>query len=209
MKKTIEKHLTLREKILEHIRDAIISGSLKAGSRVKVIGAEPLKKPDWIRVKAPTSEGYKRTRDILREKKLVTVCEEAGCPTTVLSLSTQPVPASVSASLYVPGTRPEGSSLAEVKPFGPVQTRVLFVVLPLSVRLPDCSVSEPSGSVRLLKASIRPMPVAAASSTHSPNWPRNWPTCCSPRWSVRSTRWYCRRLSSCGKNGWPHPGGYD
>ena len=38
------------------------------------------KKPDWIRVKAPTGEGYKRTRDILREKKLVTVCEEAGCP---------------------------------------------------------------------------------------------------------------------------------
>ncbi len=41
--------------------------------------AQP-KKPDWIRVKAPTSEGYKRTRDILREQKLVTVCEEAGCP---------------------------------------------------------------------------------------------------------------------------------
>jgi len=38
------------------------------------------KKPDWIRVRAPTSEGYKRTRDLLREKKLVTVCEEAGCP---------------------------------------------------------------------------------------------------------------------------------
>ena len=38
------------------------------------------KKPDWIRVKAPTSEGYKQTRDILRDKKLVTVCEEAGCP---------------------------------------------------------------------------------------------------------------------------------
>lgn len=34
MKKSIEKHLTLREKILENIRDAIISGSLKAGSRV-------------------------------------------------------------------------------------------------------------------------------------------------------------------------------
>jgi lipoic acid synthetase len=41
--------------------------------------AQP-KKPHWIRVKAPTSEGYKKTRDILREKKLVTVCEEAGCP---------------------------------------------------------------------------------------------------------------------------------
>ena len=34
MRKPMEKHLTLREKILENIRDAIISGSLKAGSRV-------------------------------------------------------------------------------------------------------------------------------------------------------------------------------
>jgi len=34
MKKPMEKHLTLREKILENIRDAIISGALKAGSRV-------------------------------------------------------------------------------------------------------------------------------------------------------------------------------
>lgn len=38
------------------------------------------KKPDWIRVKAPTSDGYKQTRNIMREHKLVTVCEEAGCP---------------------------------------------------------------------------------------------------------------------------------
>jgi len=38
------------------------------------------RKPDWIRVKAPTGEGYKQTRDILRENRLVTVCEEAGCP---------------------------------------------------------------------------------------------------------------------------------
>ena len=38
------------------------------------------KKPEWIRVKAPTSQGYKQTRDIMREHKLVTVCEEAGCP---------------------------------------------------------------------------------------------------------------------------------
>ena len=41
--------------------------------------AQP-KKPDWIRVKAPTSDGYKKTRNIMREHKLVTVCEEAGCP---------------------------------------------------------------------------------------------------------------------------------
>ena len=41
--------------------------------------AQP-KKPSWIRVKAPTSEGYRKTRDIMRENRLVTVCEEAGCP---------------------------------------------------------------------------------------------------------------------------------
>ncbi|QPM89779.1 lipoyl synthase [Pseudooceanicola algae] len=41
--------------------------------------AQP-KKPDWIRVKAPTSREYMETRNIMRENKLVTVCEEAGCP---------------------------------------------------------------------------------------------------------------------------------
>jgi lipoic acid synthetase len=39
-----------------------------------------LPKPDWIRVKAPISPGYIYTRDIVRAHKLVTVCEEAGCP---------------------------------------------------------------------------------------------------------------------------------
>ncbi|MEL7299773.1 MAG: lipoyl synthase [Pseudomonadota bacterium] len=38
------------------------------------------KKPDWIRVKAPVGEGYRQTREIMRENKLTTVCEEAGCP---------------------------------------------------------------------------------------------------------------------------------
>ncbi len=38
------------------------------------------KKPDWIRVKAPTSQGYADTRKIMRDNNLVTVCEEAGCP---------------------------------------------------------------------------------------------------------------------------------
>jgi lipoic acid synthetase len=41
--------------------------------------AQP-RKPAWIRVKAPGSAKYKETRDIMREHKLVTVCEEAGCP---------------------------------------------------------------------------------------------------------------------------------
>jgi lipoic acid synthetase len=38
------------------------------------------RKPEWIRVKAPVGAGYVRTRDIVREHGLHTVCEEAGCP---------------------------------------------------------------------------------------------------------------------------------
>ena len=38
------------------------------------------RKPDWIRVKAPTSAVYAETKQIVREHKLATVCEEAGCP---------------------------------------------------------------------------------------------------------------------------------
>ena len=37
-------------------------------------------KPAWIRVKAPTSEGYHATRRLMREANLHTVCEEAACP---------------------------------------------------------------------------------------------------------------------------------
>jgi lipoyl synthase len=39
-----------------------------------------LRKPDWIRVKAPTSREYNETRAIVRQHGLHTVCEEAGCP---------------------------------------------------------------------------------------------------------------------------------
>jgi lipoic acid synthetase len=42
--------------------------------------APVLRKPDWIRVKAPVSRGYTETRDIVRAHGLHTVCEEAGCP---------------------------------------------------------------------------------------------------------------------------------
>ncbi|MET3660113.1 lipoyl synthase [Aquamicrobium ahrensii] len=41
---------------------------------------EVLRKPEWIRVKAPVSKGYAETREIVKSNKLVTVCEEAGCP---------------------------------------------------------------------------------------------------------------------------------
>jgi lipoic acid synthetase len=39
-----------------------------------------LRKPDWIRVKAPVSRGYADTHAIVRAHNLHTVCEEAGCP---------------------------------------------------------------------------------------------------------------------------------
>ena len=39
-----------------------------------------MRKPDWIRVKAPGSPVYQETRRIVRENALHTVCEEAGCP---------------------------------------------------------------------------------------------------------------------------------
>ena len=41
---------------------------------------EVLRKPDWIRVRAPGSPVYRETQQIVREHNLVTVCEEAGCP---------------------------------------------------------------------------------------------------------------------------------
>ena len=39
-----------------------------------------LRKPDWIRVKAPTSPKYHETRKLIRDHQLNTVCEEAACP---------------------------------------------------------------------------------------------------------------------------------
>jgi lipoic acid synthetase len=41
---------------------------------------ERQRKPDWIRVKAPTSKAYGETRDLMRSLGLNTVCEEAACP---------------------------------------------------------------------------------------------------------------------------------
>ncbi|HEV7456185.1 MAG TPA: lipoyl synthase [Roseococcus sp.] len=38
------------------------------------------RKPAWIRVKAPTHPIYHETRALMRDNKLVTVCEEAACP---------------------------------------------------------------------------------------------------------------------------------
>ena len=48
---------------------------------IKIVPAERLVKPDWIRVKAGShATRFYEIKDILREHKLVTVCEEASCP---------------------------------------------------------------------------------------------------------------------------------
>lgn len=48
---------------------------------IKVVAAERLKKPEWIRVKtAPAGSRFYEIKKILREHNLYTVCEEASCP---------------------------------------------------------------------------------------------------------------------------------
>ena len=45
-----------------------------------MIIAEELKRPSWIRVKAPVSKDYQETKKLINDLKLNTVCEEAACP---------------------------------------------------------------------------------------------------------------------------------
>lgn len=40
----------------------------------------PRRRPPWIKVRAPSGENYERVYELMREKKLHTVCEEAQCP---------------------------------------------------------------------------------------------------------------------------------
>ena len=47
---------------------------------IKVVAAEPLRKPPWIRVRAPSSPRFYEIKAILRANHLHTVCEEASCP---------------------------------------------------------------------------------------------------------------------------------
>jgi len=47
---------------------------------IKVVAAERLPKPEWIRVRASSSPRFNEIKKILRENSLHTVCEEASCP---------------------------------------------------------------------------------------------------------------------------------
>ena len=47
---------------------------------IKIVPAERLNKPEWIRARAPSSPRFGEIKRILRERNLHTVCEEASCP---------------------------------------------------------------------------------------------------------------------------------
>jgi len=44
------------------------------------INTTPIRRPSWIRVRAPSGETYEQIQALMRQKSLHTVCEEAGCP---------------------------------------------------------------------------------------------------------------------------------
>jgi lipoic acid synthetase len=64
------------------ILDTVSAGAIRPRHPEKAHRPETplLRKPDWIRVRAPVSPVYRETTAIVREHGLVTVCEEAGCP---------------------------------------------------------------------------------------------------------------------------------
>jgi len=55
-------------------------GAKTARIPIKVVAAETLRKPEWIRVRAPSSPRFYEIKQILRERNLHSVCEEASCP---------------------------------------------------------------------------------------------------------------------------------
>ena len=58
----------------------LLEGRIRHPEKAHRPDTEVLRKPDWIRVKAPGSPIYRETQQIVRDNNLVTVCEEAGCP---------------------------------------------------------------------------------------------------------------------------------
>ena len=67
-------------RVASHIRQMDSSAPLRHPEKQHRPDNPSPRKPSWIRVKAPTSPGYGETHRIIREHKLHTVCEEAGCP---------------------------------------------------------------------------------------------------------------------------------
>src|ERR1700756_3376331 len=60
--------------------DTVAARALRHPEKRERPDSPVLRKPDWLRVKAPGSAGYLETRRIVHDKGLHTVCEEAACP---------------------------------------------------------------------------------------------------------------------------------
>jgi lipoyl synthase len=69
-----EKYLTAQG--FTAIRDGVKAQAGQEGGAQRAA----LAKPHWLRVKAPTGAGFDAVKDIVREHRLATVCEEAKCP---------------------------------------------------------------------------------------------------------------------------------
>src|SRR3990172_1160377 len=66
---------------MSHVPDKQKGAAKTARIPIKIVPAERLPKPSWIRVKAPgPGTRFHEIKQILREQRLHTVCEEASCP---------------------------------------------------------------------------------------------------------------------------------
>jgi lipoyl synthase len=52
----------------------------RARVKPEEINTQPLRRPEWIKVRAPGGETYEKLQQLMRSKELHTVCEEAMCP---------------------------------------------------------------------------------------------------------------------------------
>jgi len=77
------EHVTKR---IENRRPAKVAGVKETSQEktaripIKIIPQPSMRKPEWIRMKVPDSARFQEIKQVLRENKLHTVCEEASCP---------------------------------------------------------------------------------------------------------------------------------
>lgn len=71
----------MNTKTLGGVKEKGAAKTARISIKIMPVGGAPLKKPDWIRVKAGNSAArFGEIKQILREQQLHTVCEEASCP---------------------------------------------------------------------------------------------------------------------------------
>jgi lipoic acid synthetase len=80
---TPETHQRGRDKVARipaKVQPVAGAVGVQGGGAGAATTAAPLRKPDWIRAKAPVGPAVTRVKRLLREQGLATVCEEAQCP---------------------------------------------------------------------------------------------------------------------------------